>query len=1058
MKYRYVNQLLHCTLFLVVVSCPGTTLLAQVSTDSLLSKAGYFYSRDQFDSSEYYYTSVYLEEDRESKIKGLTGIIKVNIFKNAFDKIDSLLHIGNKLIADMPYSKAVCNYNIMKGEYFRKASRYSEALELHKQTVIQSATLQDAKVLEADALLYTALTYERMASYDSSLVYADRAYAIFKVETDITAVRFSSIANSLGVCYYRSNQIDKAKSFYLQAKNIAEDHLGPTSSDLAYALGNLASIESDAQQYSEAIKYTTQALKINKALKDEDGMSTSYYSLGVYYYYLGDYGRAKDYLEACIEIRERILHPLHARLIWPYQVLGIALQESGDDRQTIKYNHKSRQILIANYGPGSLEEGFLYENMATAYLNSGQPDSALIYIEKASKIVLNTLPQDDYSLAIHYFSLANIHYMASNYENAKQYIQKSSQVLELIGATTLSDYAQNLALQALIESYLGNDHIADSLFEASLSLIKNEEDFEFSSNAFWILGSYTGYQYDKYQRTKQPTSLKEYNDYAETYLNLSNKYRKQFNDPFTKSAIIRNNVRVYNENIGNYTQLYKETKDRSFMESAYAFSEYGRTAILRDMQDGKIQHYSGVADSILLKEVELQKEITALNQQYLEYPDSAVIKKSLFEAKESLNNHIEALLISNPQYYELKFNAKILSLEEVSKKLKLNENLIAYMRDDTAYYALLTNHSTTDLFYLGNKAVIDQLVVAWRQLITTQDFKKTTANCFELYTYLFQPFENKLNGDRIIIVPNGPLFYLNFETLSRTDDERTFLIYDYNISYAFSINLHYGEAVQRPKKQNGFAIAIAPGFEDEIKQAYTQALDTMEFVDDSYLHTVRQPWSVKLADKLKKAYRNNAFIGMKATESNIKSNLHKGNVLYFGTHAITNGTDPMRSKLVLAKEIGEQKEDGYLHAYELYGLTLNADLAVLNACESGIGSLQEGEGMISLAYSLNFAGCPSTLMSLWRVDEKTSTKITNLFFDYLAGGASKSEALRNAKLAFLEGADESQKHPYYWSGMVLMGKDGQVSFRKKIPTSLIFVGISLLIIGFLFWFGFRKRA
>ncbi|MEZ4949999.1 MAG: CHAT domain-containing protein [Saprospiraceae bacterium] len=91
-------------------------------------------------------------------------------------------------------------------------------------------------------------------------------------------------------------------------------------------------------------------------------------------------------------------------------------------------------------------------------------------------------------------------------------------------------------------------------------------------------------------------------------------------------------------------------------------------------------------------------------------------------------------------------------------------------------------------------------------------------------------------------------------------------------------------------------------------------------------------------------------------------------MLYFGTHAIADAEDPLRSKLVLAKDF--EGEDGYLHAYELLGLPIEADLAVLNACESGLGNIQKGEGMISLSYSLQFAGCPSTVMSLWKVDEK----------------------------------------------------------------------------------------
>lgn len=1032
--------------------------VAQLTADSLIAIAGDFYNHDQLDSAEYYYNLVYEDSNLENQIQGLAGKIKVRIFKNEFAEADSLIALGDQRIAGLPYSKAICKYDIMKAEYFKKASRFPEALALHKQTIAKTDLLEDAKLLKGDALLYTALTYERMSRYDSSLHYAQQAYTLFLEESDTTEVRFGTILNSIAVCYYRANQFDKARQLYLKAKNIAESKLGPVSSDLSYTLGNLAALESDLQNYAQAIKYNEQALKINRALKHEDGIASNYYSLGVNHYYIGDYGRAKDYMEACIDIRERILHPLHARLIWPYQVLGIALQKSGDYDQNIYFNEKSRKILIANFGPESIEEGLLNENMATAYLSADEPDSALVYIQKASDILLKTLAEDDYSLGIHYFTLANIHYMTSQYERAKSFIQESSKVYERIGASTNSDYAQNLALEALIDVYLHDYDSADQLFKRSLAIIQKDDEFEYSANAFWIIGSYAGYLFDTYQRTGDKKTLEAYKRYASIYLEHTNKFRRQFNDPYTKSALMRNSVGVYNEQVGINFQLYSDTRDPQYLESAYSFSENGRAALLTDMLDNRIEHFTGVPDSLIAEERRLQKEITTLNQEYLEYPDSISVKKALFDAKEALYQHTEKIKSTNAEYYNTKFNIEPLPLEKVKKGLSNEENIIEYMRDDTAYYAILINHEVTDLFYLGNKSAIDSNVMQWRQAISEQDIRTTNQTASALYQYLWMPLQKGISGNRVTIIPNGSLFYLNFETLSSTGVPKDYLIYQYNISYGLSVRVLLMAREKEKNTDSGLAIAIAPGFEDDIKNQYKTALDSLEFVDDDFLHTVRQPWSVKLANKLKNAYRNNAFTGTAATESNIKSNLHKGNVLYFGTHAITNPKDPLRSRLVLAKEIGDQNEDGYLHAYEMYGLSLNADLAVLNACESGIGKLQDGEGMISLAYSLNFAGCPSTIMSLWKVDEKTNTRITDLFFENLAAGQSKSEALRNAKLSFLSDADQTNQHPYFWSGMVLMGNDGEVRFRKKTPVALILTGLGILLLAAMAWQTFRRKG
>ncbi|MEM1134636.1 MAG: CHAT domain-containing protein, partial [Bacteroidota bacterium] len=353
-----------------------------------------------------------------------------------------------------------------------------------------------------------------------------------------------------------------------------------------------------------------------------------------------------------------------------------------------------------------------------------------------------------------------------------------------------------------------------------------------------------------------------------------------------------------------------------------------------------------------------------------------------------------------------------------------------------------------DLVYLGNRDTINGAIKNWKERLITQDDKSLKLFAESLYQKLWFPVVEKLMGERVIIVPCGSLFYLNWETLPSNNDTGTFLIHEYNISYALSFNILFSD---NNKTSQGDIIAVAPGFEEDIKQQYQTQLDSLTTPDEEFLLTVRQPWSLKLASHLEKEFTSTSYTGIKATEVNVKASIQEGSILYFGTHAIANATDPLRSKLVLAKEIGTQKEDGYLHAYELYGLPLQAELAVLNACESGLGNLQAGEGMISLAYSIHYAGCPSTIMSLWKVDEKISTQITKDFLNYLAEGYSKSEALRQAKLDYLNAAQPNTAAPFYWGGMVLMGEDGEVSFQHKNRDWYIYVGLTLIIILFLYF-------
>ncbi|MDF1699313.1 MAG: CHAT domain-containing protein, partial [Saprospiraceae bacterium] len=158
-------------------------------------------------------------------------------------------------------------------------------------------------------------------------------------------------------------------------------------------------------------------------------------------------------------------------------------------------------------------------------------------------------------------------------------------------------------------------------------------------------------------------------------------------------------------------------------------------------------------------------------------------------------------------------------------------------------------------------------------------------------------------------------------------------------------------------------------------------------------------------------------------------------------------------KLIFAKD---SIEDGYLHTYEIFGQNLNADLAVLSACNSGNGKLVSGEGVLSMAHAFTHAGCPSILMTKWEVDEKSTAQIIENFYDNLKAGQHKSEALRNAKLDFLANAPLQLQDPYYWAGLVIIGSDEPL-FGGNWVLRYWWVGLLIVGIGY-FLYKVRRKA
>jgi CHAT domain-containing protein len=132
---------------------------------------------------------------------------------------------------------------------------------------------------------------------------------------------------------------------------------------------------------------------------------------------------------------------------------------------------------------------------------------------------------------------------------------------------------------------------------------------------------------------------------------------------------------------------------------------------------------------------------------------------------------------------------------------------------------------------------------------------------------------------------------------------------------------------------------------------------------------------------------------------------------------------------VLAQDAGDRTEDGLLEAWEVMKLELEAELAVLSACETARGRIGAGEGVIGLSWAFFVAGCPTTLVSQWEVEAASTTDLMVEFHRHLRAeergrgrAPGTSEALRQAALKLQRGG--KYRHPFYWAGFVLVG-DGR---------------------------------
>jgi CHAT domain-containing protein len=121
--------------------------------------------------------------------------------------------------------------------------------------------------------------------------------------------------------------------------------------------------------------------------------------------------------------------------------------------------------------------------------------------------------------------------------------------------------------------------------------------------------------------------------------------------------------------------------------------------------------------------------------------------------------------------------------------------------------------------------------------------------------------------------------------------------------------------------------------------------------------------------------------------------------------------------------VDQKEEDGILQMNEIFNLDLNADLVVLSACQSGLGKLVRGEGIIGLTRAFMYAGASSVVVSLWNVRDVSTAEFMNRFYRHLREGKSQPEALRQAKLDMIRSERPVYRFPYFWSPFVIISQN-----------------------------------
>ncbi|SHG92376.1 CHAT domain-containing protein [Winogradskyella jejuensis] len=487
-------------------------------------------------------------------------------------------------------------------------------------------------------------------------------------------------------------------------------------------------------------------------------------------------------------------------------------------------------------------------------------------------------------------------------------------------------------------------------------------------------------------------------------------------------------------------QLYENKKSTSIIEQAINFAERNKVSYLKNNSIRKelLEKYSN-NDTLLVKENQLLKEQKLLinrllnfstNQSYLKKQDS--IRSRLIEISTTLKSLKETI----DKKYAIR-TTEIITLESITSKLqKSKTGIVEYFYGKNAIYQFVF----TKKDYAFNKIPIDatrtQEIVDFIGYFNdaskiTNDIQAFTKDAYSIYRLL--NFEAINSIDKAVVIPDGFINFIPFETLLTEKTATTafskmpFVIKNQALAYNSSLLFYLRNETERVDDN---LLGVFPVFKNS---------------NQELIYTIDE------AEAIEKQIPSKLLMHQFATKKNFINQAKDYSILHISTHASSGD---------FFKPATLSFSDGDLSLNNLYALNLKPNLVVLSACETGVGKLLKGEGVMSVASGFQYAGAENILFSLWQINDLSTSKIITEFYNHFSEGKSAIFSNKQSKIDYLnnETISNAKKSPYYWGAFIFYGDLQELKSSQQHNYLLVFGVLAVLIILFLAFKFYDRNA
>ncbi|WP_143520125.1 CHAT domain-containing tetratricopeptide repeat protein [Reichenbachiella sp. 5M10] len=973
---------------------------------------------------------------------GTFDLIKaMDLANEAFEMAD--LHLGEWDIEKANALNNIGNIHYLTGQHEQALEDYERALD------IAHHEFHEEVLFSAPTSLGIGNVYFGKHQYEEAFKHFQTA-----LETNIAILGEDHpyVANSylsLGNLYRNKGSYNLATEYYEHALRINKKVFGENHPDVATTYVGIADIYKNSGSYDLAMQYYRQALVIYKRFLHEKNPKYGAIYLGFADVFKneGDYLQAEEYYQKSLDLFSETIGLEHQNSVRSYLGLGNTYMYQEKFPEALKYYNQVLDINFKLVGENHVNSSAANNNLGSIYYFFGDFELALRFFTKALDIDIAIHGSEHPNVANAYHNIARVYGEKGDISMALQNIQSA------INSSIIDFDDQNVFINPVLVNFFDNQDLLyylsykGELLEEGFRRSENVKGLDISLNSFILSDSLVDQIRQSYTDRRDQVMLGD----------LSSKiYESSINASYALTRLLNEDNVKYLGTGASYSQKKKEYEDRFFF-----FTEKDKGAILfSSLAESNAKAFGGIPETMLYQEKELKDLINSYTQELAANPDSTMLEfyqRELFAANREYEDLIYQFESDYPKYYDLKYDIQITSLDEVQEFLDDSTMMLSYyIATDSIYISQIEK----DDFKIGKiykKRDYEKALKAVRQGILYKSDRVYAKYARILYQQLF-PIEIPSHIKNLIIVQDGVMSTIPFEALLTEDvnaeamDYATlpYLVRDYNISYTFSANLLYktfmNEKTIRSKAEKDGMVLAPVDFDNALdalreakEKSYTESDKAMNLrkgiaISENQIPSLpgTEIESMTLIDMFSENGKTaDSYLHYEAKEEVAKSGkMDEYNYVHIASHGFVNQEEPEFSGIFMTRDSLTKIEDGILFSGEVYNINLNAELVTLSACETGLGKIKSGEGIIGLSRALIYAGAKNLTVSLWKVsDESTKELMIDFYSNFLDQeipedihtSLSYAYALKKAKIDLINKGGQFA-HPYYWSPFVLIGK------------------------------------